>query len=297
MAALSFIIGILGNIISILVFTSPIGTFKRIVNKKSTENFKGLPYVSTLLSTSLWTFYGLLKPGGLLIVTVNGVGAALQAIYVTLFICFASKDKRINMIKLAAGLNIGLMGILMMVILLAIHGRMRLIVVGSMCAGLTVGMYAAPLAAMRTVMRTKSVEYMPFFLSFFLFLNGGIWTIYSVLVKDYFIGVPNSVGLVLGSAQLVVYMVFKNKTPNKKLGDEESSSHDLFKSVEMKESEDERERNQQQMREGVGLLSKGRSLPTQTISRQHSLQGIIKTLSLNPYELHSIWPHLENMEN
>jgi solute carrier family 50 protein (sugar transporter) len=40
-----------------------------------------------------------------------------------------------------------------------------------------------------TVVKTRSVEYMPFFLSFFLFLNGGIWSVYSLLVKDYFIGV------------------------------------------------------------------------------------------------------------
>jgi len=41
----------------------------------------------------------------------------------------------------------------------------------------------------RTVVKTRSVEYMPFSLSFFLFLNGGVWSVYSVLVKDYFIGV------------------------------------------------------------------------------------------------------------
>jgi solute carrier family 50 protein (sugar transporter) len=40
-----------------------------------------------------------------------------------------------------------------------------------------------------TVVKTKSVEYMPFFLSFFLFLNGGIWSVYSLLVKDFSIGV------------------------------------------------------------------------------------------------------------
>lgn len=41
----------------------------------------------------------------------------------------------------------------------------------------------------RTVTKTKSVEYMPFFLSFFLFLNAGVWSTYAVLVKDYYIGV------------------------------------------------------------------------------------------------------------
>lgn len=58
----SFVVGIIGNVISILVFASPIKTFRRIVRNRSTEDFRWLPYVTTLLSTSLWTFYGLLKP-------------------------------------------------------------------------------------------------------------------------------------------------------------------------------------------------------------------------------------------
>lgn len=71
------------------------GIFRRVVKKRSTENFKAAPYVATLLSTSLWTFYGLLKPGGLLVVTVNGAGAVMQAIYVTLFLVYAPKDTKV----------------------------------------------------------------------------------------------------------------------------------------------------------------------------------------------------------
>lgn len=40
-----------------------------------------------------------------------------------------------------------------------------------------------------TVVTTKSVEYMPFMLSFFFFLNGGIWAFYALLVGDIFLGV------------------------------------------------------------------------------------------------------------
>lgn len=46
-------------------------------------------------------------------------------------------------------------------------------------------------ARQRMVIKTKSVEFMPFFLSFFLFLNGGVWSVYAVLVTDFFIGVSS----------------------------------------------------------------------------------------------------------
>jgi solute carrier family 50 (sugar transporter) len=70
-------------------------TFWRIVKKKSTEEFEWLPYVATLLSTSLWSFYGLLKPGALLVLTVNVAGAALEAIYVILFLIYAPKATKV----------------------------------------------------------------------------------------------------------------------------------------------------------------------------------------------------------
>jgi solute carrier family 50 protein (sugar transporter) len=64
--------------------------------------------------------------------------------------------------------------------------------------------------AQKTVINTKSVEFMPFFLSFFLFLNGGVWATYAVLDRDIFLGIPNGIGFVLGSIQLIIYAIFMN---------------------------------------------------------------------------------------
>ncbi|XP_057778758.1 bidirectional sugar transporter SWEET16-like [Salvia miltiorrhiza] len=211
MGSLSLILGIIGNVISILMFASPIKTFKQVVKKKSTENYNGLPYITTLLSTSLWTFYGLLKTGGLLIVTVNGAGAALHVVYVVIFLIYAPGNIKMRSVKLVAALNVAFLGVVIMATLLALKGDIRITFVGLLCAGLTIGMYAAPLSAVRTVIKMKSVKYMPFLLSFFQFLNGGVWSAYAVLVEDYYIGVPNGIGFVLGSVQLMLYMMYKNK--------------------------------------------------------------------------------------
>ncbi|KAL5983698.1 hypothetical protein ACLOJK_017789 [Asimina triloba] len=62
----------------------------------------------------------------------------------------------------------------------------------------------------RTVISTKSVEYMPFLLSLFLFLNGAVWTFWSFLEKDYFVGIPNGIGFILGTAQLLLYAIYMN---------------------------------------------------------------------------------------
>ncbi|KAA3472625.1 bidirectional sugar transporter SWEET16-like isoform X1 [Gossypium australe] len=284
MASLSFIIGIIGNIISILVFASPIKTFWWVVKKKSTENYKGVPYITTFLSTSLWTFYGIMNPDGLLVVTVNGAGAIFQLIYVVLFLVYAPKDKKVKTAKLVAILDVGFLGAVIALTRLAFHGTMRLTFVGIICAGLTIGMYASPLSVMRTVIKTKSVEYMPFLLSFFLFLNAGVWSAYALLVKDIYIGVPNAIGFILGSAQLILYLMYNNKKSAEAIEEEEEgggSAHLVKGGIEMHSVEDNLNNRS---------LNKWKSLPKPNFSRQHSMQKIIKTLSLTPYELQSSWP-------
>ncbi|XP_031101781.1 bidirectional sugar transporter SWEET16-like [Ipomoea triloba] len=214
MASSSFIVGIIGNVISMLVFLAPVKTFKHIVQKKSTENFKGIPYITTLLSTSLWAFYGLLMPGGLLVVTINGTGVALHIIYVSLFLTYAPKNVRIQSLKMVGIIDVAFFGAVVAITLLALHGNTRLMPVGLLCTGLTIGMYASPLYEMGTVIKRKSVEYMmPFWLSFFQMLNGGIWASHSVLVRDLYLGISSGIGFLLGSAQIILYFIYYKSTP------------------------------------------------------------------------------------
>ncbi|KAM0872503.1 hypothetical protein ACQ4PT_038687 [Festuca glaucescens] len=124
------------------------GTFRTVVKHKSTQEFRWLPYVTTLLCTSLWTFYGFLKPGGFLIITVNGAGAVLQAVYVALYLAYAPRDVKMKMAKVVLAVNVCFYATVVLVGLLALHGAVRLFAVGMICSALTIGMYAAPMAAM-----------------------------------------------------------------------------------------------------------------------------------------------------
>uniref|UniRef100_A0A0D3EL61 Bidirectional sugar transporter SWEET n=1 Tax=Oryza barthii TaxID=65489 RepID=A0A0D3EL61_9ORYZ len=76
------------------------------------------------------------------------------------------------------------------------------------CIGLvaSISMYSSP---MKQVITTKSVEFMPFYLSLFSFLSSALWMIYGLLGKDLFIASPNFIGCPMGILQLVLYCIYR----------------------------------------------------------------------------------------
>ncbi|KAJ8766416.1 hypothetical protein K2173_022475 [Erythroxylum novogranatense] len=215
METLVLIVGVIGNVISVLMFLSPVGTFWRIVKNRSTEDFESLPYVCTLLSSSLWTYYGIIKPGAYLVSTVNGFGVVVEIVFVTLFLLYAPPMMKRRTAILVGLLNVGFFTAAVLVTRLALEGEVRIDATGFMGSALNIVMYGSPLAVMKTVVTTKSVEFMPFLLSFFLSLNGAVWTLYAVLTRDIFLGVPNGAGFLLGAAQLVLYAIYRNAKPSR----------------------------------------------------------------------------------
>ncbi|XP_072965051.1 bidirectional sugar transporter SWEET1a-like [Typha angustifolia] len=213
MDVLHFLFGIFGNATALFLFLSPILTFRRIITHKSTEDFSGVPYNMTLLNCLLSAWYGLpfISPNNLLVSTINGAGAAIEAVYVLIFLIYARNKLRARMASLL-GLVSAVFAMVALVSLLALHGQSRKIFCGFAAAIFSICMYASPLSIMRLVIKTKSVEFMPFFLSLFVFLCGTSWFIYGLLGRDPFVAVPNGCGSLLGAMQLILYAIYrKNK--------------------------------------------------------------------------------------
>lgn len=215
MNTFTFAVGVIGNVISVLMFLSPLPTFWRIVKHRSTEEFESLPYICTLLNSALWVYYGVTRSESYLVATINGFGVVAETVFVALFLIFAPTKTRGKTMLLVGILDVGFFVAAVLVTQFLTEGDTRIDVIGLLCDALNIVMYVSPLAAMKTVVTTKSVEYMPFFLSFFLFLNGGIWTTYAVLAHDWFLFVPNGIGFLLGTAQLLLYAIYMNSKASK----------------------------------------------------------------------------------
>ncbi|XP_076948272.1 bidirectional sugar transporter N3-like [Bidens hawaiensis] len=209
---LTFTFGILGNIISLMVYLAPAPTFYRIIMNKSTEGFQSIPYVVALFSSTIWVYYSTLKTDATLLITINAFGCIIETLYITIYIAYAPKKIKIQTTKLVVSLNfVGFWVIALSTHYLA-EGPTRVTILGWICLVISVSVFVAPLSVMKMVIRTKSVEFMPFGLSFFLSLSAIMWFFYGLFQKDIFVALPNIIGFVLGVIQMVLFFFFKNYT-------------------------------------------------------------------------------------
>ncbi|CAL1362801.1 unnamed protein product [Linum trigynum] len=223
-----FIFGILGNAFALFLFLAPTITFKRIIKNKTTEEFSGVPYVMTLLNCLLSAWYGLpfVSKNNLLVSTINGTGAAIEIVYVLLFLIFAPNKVRAKIGGLFAAV-LTVFAVVALVSVFALHGNTRKLFCGIAATVFSIIMYASPLSIMRLVIKTKSVEFMPFFLSLFVFLCGTSWFVFGLLGGDPFIAIPNGFGCGLGVMQLILYFIYRNHDggeDNEKGGNAEKES-------------------------------------------------------------------------
>ncbi|CAL1405697.1 unnamed protein product [Linum trigynum] len=207
---LVFTFGILGNIISFIVFLAPVPTFVRVWKKKSTQGFQSLPYIVSLFSSMIWLYYASLKPHAFLLITINSLGCLIQSIYIALYLFYAPNQTRMATLRTVVVLNLGGFCLILLLTHFFTSGRNRLLFLGWICAAFSVAVFAAPLTIMRLVIRTKSVEFMPFYLSFFLTLSAITWLFYGVFLKDIYVALPNIVGFMFGVVQMILYLVYKN---------------------------------------------------------------------------------------
>nr|GLL42195.1 bidirectional sugar transporter SWEET14-like [Ipomoea trifida] len=194
-----------------MVYLAPVPTFYKIYTKKSTEGFQSVPYVVGLFSAMLWIYYAFLTPDTTLLITINSVGCFVQTFYLCFFLFYATNKAKIDTMKALLLLNVGGYGLIILITqFVAKDSSSRAHIVGWICLVFALCVFVAPLCIVRQVIKTKSVEYMPFLLSFFLTLSAVMWFFYGLLRKDYNIAIPNILGFIFGILQMVLYVVYKN---------------------------------------------------------------------------------------
>ncbi|KAL6006945.1 hypothetical protein ACLOJK_032441 [Asimina triloba] len=163
----------------------------------------------------MWVFYGTdyVHPHSLLVITINGIGMGLEMFYIAIFFAFGNNRQRLRVVLILVVEFIFMGVVIALVIIFANTLSMRQMIVGILCIIFGTCMYGSPLVVMKKVITTKSVQYMPLYLSLASFLNGVCWTAYALIKFDLFMVIPNGMGALFGAAQLILYACFCRSTP------------------------------------------------------------------------------------
>ncbi|KAG1346425.1 putative Bidirectional sugar transporter SWEET6b [Cocos nucifera] len=144
------VVGILGNVIALGLFLSPVPTFYRIWKKGSVEQFSPVPYLATLLNCLFWVVYGLplVHPGSTLVLTINGSGTLIELCYVFLFILYSEGSRRLRLILMLLTEIAFVAAVALAVIEATPSYDRRSLIIGILCVFFGTMMYAAPLSVM-----------------------------------------------------------------------------------------------------------------------------------------------------
>ncbi|KAL8570385.1 hypothetical protein ACOMHN_035803 [Nucella lapillus] len=199
------ILGTAASVSSILCQLVGLQICVKIVRKGGTDLMSPVPFITSLVSSCLWLKYGLLQNNSNLVLT-NAASAILQMIYVFIFYTYTSKKSHFHRLLIIASF-------ILFSPLLYLHFVQRDVSKGAyhlglLCCCMTVCCYASPMATVRDVCRTKSVESISFLLVLSNFVSGVCWFWYGILLKNLFVTMPNCLGVLFGVVQLSLFCCY-----------------------------------------------------------------------------------------
>ncbi|TVU16957.1 hypothetical protein EJB05_32961, partial [Eragrostis curvula] len=203
-------------------------TFKRVIKEASVGEFSCIPYILTLFSSLTYMWYGfpVVSCGweNLTLAIINTIGVLFEISFISIYLWYAPREKK-KLVMLMVSSILAIFGVTVLLSSIMIHTHhIRKLFVGSIGMVAAMSMYSSPLVAVKHVLRTKSVEFMPFNLSLSSFLTSLIWLLYGILGRDPYIMSPNCVGCVMGILQLVVYCIYSRcKEAPKSINDTEKA--------------------------------------------------------------------------
>ncbi|XP_074365137.1 bidirectional sugar transporter SWEET3b-like [Apium graveolens] len=208
-------VGVMGNASSLFLYSAPILTFARVIRKRSTEEFSCVPYTLALANCYFYTWYG--SPfvsyawENITVFSVNGIGVLLELSFIFIYLWFASATPKKKVALLATSITLLFVVCTTLSVVVFHEHHYRKVFIGSIGLVASVAMYCSPLVVVKQVLQTKSVEFMPFYLSLFSFITSLFWMTYGLLSRDYILGSPNLIGCPLGILQLALYFMYRKR--------------------------------------------------------------------------------------
>eukprot|EP00301_Raphidiophrys_heterophryoidea_P019608 c4510_g1_i1.p1 GENE.c4510_g1_i1~~c4510_g1_i1.p1 ORF type:complete len:241 (-),score=38.59 c4510_g1_i1:120-842(-) len=203
-----------------LVHASRFAVMRKIARDKDVRMYSSFTYVVSMFQCALWVTYAIVTPDRLQPLITNLIGATLEAGYVVVFLYYARGEARTRTLKMGLVAVLSFLVIILVVLLAVPHWSFvkpigknsddsrETTFLGMVCVVINIIMYGSPLSVMSLVIKTKSVEFMPFPITIGTILSASMWLVYGLIESDINITIPNMSGVALGVAQLILYLIY-----------------------------------------------------------------------------------------
>lgn len=235
MVSIAFDVTLIATLFTIFFFVSPIEAGIKIYKAKDAGEFSATPCILAAACSLTQVYYclvSLIRQHGAnalwLNISVNAFG--LIANEGLLIFHYVYSSKRVK-VFLQNAVMLGVLGGFILALEFGLKNSSPAIqwwkqqptylnVCSIVAVVINIGMYAGPLAVMGTVIRTKSVQFMPLTPSVFVCCASTFWMTEGLMLGDVTFWLPNAIGLALGVFQLILYATYcRNKvTPDNARG-------------------------------------------------------------------------------
>lgn len=196
------------SISSMLLQMSPTLSVYGIYKDKSTKELSILPYLCLIVNNTVWGLYGLFVSNYALI-GPNLFGALLAVFFSAVFHFYASKEKRRMLYVYEAFVVMMLAGIGYCAINFN-EAPLQRVEIFSAIGLLSYFLFLlSPCVSLYHVIKSKSVDSLPFDLCFVLLINCCLWLSQTIFVNgDFPLLVTSIVGIGTSSAQLLCHFIY-----------------------------------------------------------------------------------------
>jgi len=184
-----------------------------VVKNKTVGDFTDVPFLLTMINCTLQVFYQF-PLGNMDPFEINVLGMVLNTIWLSVFVIY-NNNRKLLLAKCVGVVAICAAIEAVSVIMQATGSteKQGIQMVGNIAVIFNIGMYGAPLAALGTVIATRSVATLPLSMVLACLLASFLWGLYGKWMGDYVIGIPNDIGVMLAIVQVIVWLKYKNASP------------------------------------------------------------------------------------
>ena len=211
----STIFGWVGTALALYFYIAPIVPFLKVIKGEMTwKQSPGVLLLCSFLNCILWSDYGLIT-NQFLLYLANGLGGTITLIYITIFLIHVADRK----VLLSLFYNFFLICCIVE-IYFVFYYLVPSKVTGIIANIFNVLMYAAPGEKIYQICKGASYQLIPIWSTIGGTACSTSWMCYGFYQNDYYVVIPNALGVLASIVQIVIFVIYRRKQKNKAQSEE-----------------------------------------------------------------------------